>query len=276
MMATGKLLVVCCLLACRAGLAEGGARDSGQAPPPGAAALGYLHRAIYLAPTTADISYGDSPNKLYSGDWYDQVKPPSTYSMVDGVLTMTLGGVLTTETRRSEPGTLPLLEAGKGFYVEFAVTLSDNNPDHWPAVWAMPQEHDARQSDHRAGDPAHYERWMELDVNEGGLGTNLGGAYRGAVIDWWGIYPRYEHQVFNNIDRSPIDMTVEHIYGASYDPVARQVTWWLDGAKMGSQSTASFPSVINADHYYLIMNAASHGARLPYRMRVRYLAAWTP
>jgi hypothetical protein len=171
---------------------------------------------------------------------------------------------------------LPLLLGSKGFYVEFAVKLSDNDSDHFPAVWVMPQEHNVSQSDRQAGDPPHYERWLELDVNEGGLGTNLGGAYRGAVIDWWSIYPHYERKVFNNIDRDPIDMTVEHIFGASYDPAGQQVTWWLDGVKMGSQSTASFPAVVNSYHYYLIMNAASRGARVPYQMQVRYLAAWTP
>jgi hypothetical protein len=82
--------------------------------------------------------------------------------------------------------------------------------------------------------------------------------------------------VFNNIDRNPIDMTAEHIYGASYDPKGQQVAWWLDGVKIGSQSTASFPQVINNYHYYLIMNAASRGSKSPYQMQVRYLAAWTP
>lgn len=246
------------------------------AVPPGAAALGYTRQVIYLTPTTDDISYDSTVKNLYSGDWYDPVKPPSTYFMTGGVLTMNLHGVLTTESRKSQPGALPLLLGSKGFYVEFAVKLSGNDTDHFPAVWVMPQEHDVSQSDRQAGDPPHYERWLELDVNEGGLGTNLGGAYRGAVIDWWGIYPHYERKVFNNINRNPIDMTVEHILGASYDPAGQQVTWWLDGVKMGSQSTASFPAVVNSYHYYLIMNAASRGANIPYQMQVRYLAAWTP
>jgi hypothetical protein len=196
--------------------------------------------------------------------------------MTGGVLTMNQGGVLTTESRKSKPGALPLLLGSRGFYVEFAVRLSDNHTDHFPAVWVMPQEHNASQSDRQAGDPPHYERWMEVDVNEGGLGTNLGGAYRGAVIDWRGVYPHYERKVFNNIDKDPIDMTAEHIFGASYDPAGRQVTWWLDGVKMGSQSTASFPSVINSYHYYLIIDAASRGEKVPYQMQVRYLAAWAP
>lgn len=246
------------------------------AVPAGATALGYLSRAIYFAPTTSDISYDATLKNLYSGHWYGAVKPASTYSMVNGLLTMNLGGVLTTETHQSQRGALPLLLGSKGFYVEFAVTLSDNNADHFPAVWLMPQEHNVTRSDHQASDPPRYERWMELDVNEGGLGTNFSGAFRGAVINWWGIYPKYERQVYNNSDQAPIDMTVEHIYGASYDPIGQQVTWWLDGVKMGSQSTASFPAVINSYHYYLIMNAASRGANLPYQMRVRYFSAWTP
>src|ERR1700722_6047344 len=148
------------------------------AMPPGAAALGYSRRVIYLRPTTDDISYDATLKNLYSGDWYDPVKPPSTYFMSDGILTMNRGGVLTTESRKSQPGALPLLSAAKGFYVGFAVRLSDNDQDHWPAVWLMPQEHDVHQSDHQPGDPPHYERWMELDINEGGLGSNLSGAYR--------------------------------------------------------------------------------------------------
>jgi hypothetical protein len=246
------------------------------AVPPGAAAVGYTRRVIYLTPTTDDISYDDTLKNLYSGDWYDAVKPPSTYFMTHGILTLNLDGVLTTESRKSQPGALPLLAGSKGFYVEFAVKLSDNDNDHFPAVWVMPQEHNAAQSDHQTGDPPRYERWLELDVNEGGLGTNFSGTYRGAVIDWWGIYPHYERQVFNNIDRNPIDLTVEHVFGASYDPVGQRAAWWLDGVKMGSQSTASFPAVVNGYHYYLIMNAASRGARIPYQMQVRYLAAWTP
>jgi hypothetical protein len=249
----------------------------GMAPvPPGAAALGFTRRVIYLAPSTNDISFDGTLKDLYSGDWYDAVKAPSTYFMTGGVLTMNEGGDLTTESRKSEPGALPLLLGSKGFYVEFAVKLSDNNTDHFPAVWVMPQEHNVHQSDHQSGDAPKYERWMELDVNEGGLGTNFSGAYRGAVIDWWGIYPKYERAVYNNIDKSPIDMTVEHIFGASYDPVGQRVTWWLDGAKIGDQSTGSFPPVVNSYHYYLIMDAASHGAKIPYQMQIRYLAAWTP
>lgn len=270
-----KLLLSCAVLIAGAP-AFGPCRAQGTSVPPGAAALGYTHQVIYLAPTPDDISYDSTVKNLYSGDWYDPVKPSSTYSMTGGVLTLNLGGVVTTESRKSQPGRLPLLLGSKGFYVEFAVKLSDNDTDHFPAVWVMPQEHNSSQSDHQAGDPSHYERWMEIDVNEGGLGTNLGGAYRGAVIDWWGIYPKYQRKVFNNIHHEPIDMTVEHIYGASYDPAGQQVAWWLDGVKMGTQSTASFPPVINGYHYYLIMNAASRGARTPYQMQVRYLAAWTP
>jgi hypothetical protein len=271
-----KILAYCSLFAGAVALRPCVAQPDMTPVPPGAAALGYTRQVIHLTPGTKDISFDGAQNNLYSGDWYDAVKPPSTYLMKDGVLTLNQGGVLTTESRKSEAGALPLLLGSKGFYVEFAVRLSDNDMDHFPAVWVMPQEHDVHQSDHQPGDPAHYERWMELDVNEGGLGTNLSGAYRGAVIDWWGIYPKYERKVFNNIDINPIDMTVEHIFGASYDPVGQRVTWWLDGAKMGSQSTGSFPSVINRYHYYLIIDAASRGAKLPYQMQVRYLAAWTP
>ncbi len=142
--------------------------------PPGAAALGYTRPVIYLTPTVDDISYDATSKNLFSGNWYDAPRPASTYSMTGGVLTLSQGGVLTTESRKSEPGALPLLLGSNGFYVEFAVKLSENDTDHFPAVWVMPQEHDVHQSDHQPGDPPHFERWMELDVN--GAPSSIGGA----------------------------------------------------------------------------------------------------
>ena len=172
-----KLLTSCTFLAGALAygpcIADQSPPDTSGTVPPGAAALGYTRRAIYLTPTVDDISYDGTVKNLYSGDWYDPVKPPSTYFMTGGVLTMNQGGVITTESRRSQPGALPLLLGSRGFYVEFAVKLSDNQTDHFPAVWVMPQEHNASQSDRQPGDPPHYERWMEVDVNEGGLESAL-------------------------------------------------------------------------------------------------------
>lgn len=243
--------------------------------PAGAKSLGYLHQAFCVAPTLSDIATANgSLNKLYSGMWYS--KNPvsmSLYSMTGNVLTFANGGGLTTETRQSAPGALPLLLGSAGFYVEFAERLSDNDPDHWPAVWLMPQEHDLRRHDHASGDPAGYERWVELDVDEGGF--NAG--HHGAMIYWYGLYPQYAKQNFGNDPPSTfgMDRTQEHVFGLSFDPVGRKVTWWVDGASVGSAGMENIPSLVNGYHYYLLINNQSHKLNHPYKMYVRYFDAWT-
>jgi hypothetical protein len=189
-------------------------------------------------------------------------------------LALSLGGLVATQRLNSTEGELPYLLAGKGFYVEFAVTLSSNDADHWPAVWLLPQEHNLALSDHLASDPAGYERWMEIDCDEGGF-------YSGSLhtlIDWQGIYPHYTSTPWNNYGEAPtgIDRTVEHIFGVSYDPVGQVVQYWLDGAKAFAHSTSTISTIINTYHYYLIMNAASHGANTAYEMKIRYASAWIP
>jgi hypothetical protein len=244
-------------------------------PPAGAQSLGYVRRVFCVAPTLADITDNDAISaKLYSGSWYNKSPAPlSLYSMSGGMLVLTNGGGVITETRRSSTGALPMLLGSAGFYVEFAERLSDNDPDHWPAVWLMPQEHNARHDDHVAGDPSDYERWMELDVDEGGF--NAG--HHGSLINWYGKHPNYEHQNFGNDPSSTfgMDRTQEHIFGLSYDPTGKKVTWWVDGAAVGSVSSASVPSIVNNYHYYLIIGNQNHGANRPYKMYVRYFSAWS-
>jgi hypothetical protein len=244
--------------------------------PPGASALAYDTLAFCLVPATADISYSATADtSLYSGLFYESTPPDAShYSMIDGELALSLGGGVATQRQSSTQGKLPYLLAGKGFYAEFAVTLSDNDADHWPAVWLLPQEHNLKQSDHLSTDPAGYERWMEIDCDEGGF-------YSGSLhtlIDWQGIYPSYTNSTWNNYGQPPTDLdrTVEHIFGVSYDPIGQVAQYWLDGAKAFAHSTSTISTIVNTYHYYLIMNAASHGANTPYEMRIRYASAWIP
>jgi hypothetical protein len=242
-------------------------------PPPGAVALGYATQAFCLEPTIADISYTSAgATNLYSGQWYDTTPPDSThYSMEKGTLAIAMGGEVTTQRQDSLQGKLPYLVAGNGYYVEFAVTLSDNDSDHWPAVWLMPQEHNDKQSDHLSTDPAGYERWMEVDCDEGGF-------YPGSLnslINWQGIYPNYTNTTWNDDGKLPaLDRTTEHVFGVSYDPVGQMAAYWLDGANVYSHSTSTIPAIVNTYHYYLIAGAQTHGANKPYEMLVRYTSAW--
>lgn len=265
------------LLACGIPLmAQGQATGAcaGQDPPPGAQSLGYLHKVFCMAPTTADIADAGSSASLYSGSWYSKNPAPlSLYSMSGGVLGIANGGGVMTQTRQSTPGLLPLLLGSAGFYVEFAERLSDNDSDHWPAAWLMPQEHDLHHTDHLASDPPGYERWMELDADEGGF--NAG--HHGAVINWWGKYPQYQHQNYGNDPASTfgMDRTQQHVFGLSYDPKGQKVTWWVDGVSVGGASTQAVPAIVNTYHYYLIIGNQNHGANHPYTMYVPYFSAWT-
>jgi hypothetical protein len=242
--------------------------------PAGAKSLGYLRQVFCVTPTTSDISDGGGVKMMYTGTWYNDALAPLTfYSMSGAVLAVDIGGGVATETRKSLPGALPLLLGSAGFYVEIAERLSDNDMDHWPAFFLMPQEHNLRHQDRLSTDPVGYERWMELDVDEGGFN----GGHHGAVINWSGLYPHYVNQNGSNDPPSTfgMDRTQVHVFGLSYDPSAKKVTWWVDGANVGSASTQQIPSVVNGYHYYLCIAAQNHRLKHPYKMYIQYFGAWS-
>lgn len=249
-----------------------------RAVPPGAAALGYTKCVIDEHPRVADIAPGkDGAYKWFSGQWYGS-KPPSLdhYQTVDGDLALKLGGDLVSaprDLRLTSPGLLPALPGDKGFYVEFDVRLSDDDPDHWPAVWLMPWEHNGRQEDHDAGDPKGFERFMELDVDEGGFGPGL----TGTVHSSEGIWPKYKHvQNPNNVRKEPIDRSKKHTFGASYDPLAQTAAWWLDGVKQMSATAPYVPAVAARQHFYLILSGQSHGKQKEHLTIVSGVRAYVP
>ena len=244
--------------------------------PPGAAALGYTKCVIDERPSVTDITSDKNGDfEWFSGQWYSS-KPPTLdhYRMVDGTLALTLGGDLVSAPRDfSAPGRLPALPGDKGFYVEFEVRLSDNDPDHWPAVWLMPWEHNGRQEDHYAGDPKGFERFMELDVDEGGFGPGL----TGTVHSWSAVWPKYQHvQNPNNVLKTPLDRSQRHTFGASYDPLTKTATWWVDGVRQMSATAPYVPDIAAKQRFYLIIGAQSHGKNTDYLMFVSAVRAYVP
>jgi len=251
---------------------------SPRAVPPGAAALGYTKCVINEHPCVADIAPGkDGAHKWFSGQWYSS-KPPSLdhYQTVDGDLALKLGGDLVSAPRDlklESPGLLPALPGDKGFYVEFDVRLSDDDPDHWPAVWLMPWEHNGHQEDHYVGDPKGFERFMELDVDEGGFGPGLTGTAHSSE----GIWPKYKHvQNPNNVRPEPIDRSKRHTFGASYDPLTQTATWWLDGVKQMSATAPYVPAIAAKQHFYLILSGQSHGKQKEHLTIVSGVRAYVP
>jgi hypothetical protein len=272
------------------GIASACSRNAGAAipspdnVPQGAAALGYNKKIIDLIPTTQDIAPGRTGNyALFEGMFYDPTPPDkSPFSMENGVLKLPLGKSVATQSRISTQGTLPYLNGSTGFYVEFDVRLSNNHRDHWPAVWVMPQEHNIRGDDHEAGDPPGYERWMELDVDEGGFGPGT----LSSVLDWQGMFDHRDGQywrdypanrirgnvVTNFAAKDYLDRTKRHSFGASYHPGSRAIQWYLDDTLIFK---ASAPAVASQHQYYMIAGAQSHGAKVPYDMFLHRIRAYS-
>ena len=262
--------------------------------PPGAAALGCTVKVIDEHPTAADIAPDTAnrgPYKWFNGAWWSLGRPPTNlYATVNGDLVirydpvMDKGGCLIGTPRDLSKGALPWLEGSKSFYIEFDARLSDNDSNHWPAVWVMPVEHSGGSGhamhDVYPGDPAGYERWMELDVDEGSLAKS-GGAMC-SVISWTGAWDHgkgYKRDVANNwATGEALDRTQMHTFGASYDPFKRQVTSWVDGRKKWQTpvNSKSVPHIAAQQHFYPILSVwrQDKGTHKPYSMYVSGVRAY--
>jgi beta-glucanase (GH16 family) len=192
----------------------------------------------------------------------------------EGALIIPLGKGIASQTRNSTAGVLPYLPGQKGFYVEFEMRLSSNSGDHWPALWLMPAEHDLAKRDHYPPDPPGYERWMELDVHEGGF--NAGSL--NSVISWEGIWTGqggYKSKVVNNVsDPGSLDQTVWRRYGAAYQPRTNTVCWYVDD-QLGFVAQGAAPEVARRQSFYVIAGAQTHGKNVPYEMHLRRVRAFS-
>jgi hypothetical protein len=259
-----------------AGCVTAQAAASGKVPP-GAATLGYTKCVIDERPSVADIAPGKTGNfKWFNGLWYQPQMPSSKFEMVDGVLAVHPRGVLVSAPHDfSNQGRLPALPGKDGFYAEFEVRLSDDDPDHWPAVWMMPIEHNGKNGDHYEGDPEGYLRYMELDVDEGSFGPGM----TATVHNWAGNFRTLERHIQNpnNFLPAPLDRTKMHTFGASYDPARTTVCWWLDGVRQISATSPYVSRIAAKQHFYLIMNANYQKKKSrDYRMFISGVRAYVP
>lgn len=245
--------------------------------PLGAKALGYTTQVFYDQPQLSEVSATDTN---YTSKWYPGSLGHNTYSnlenrellsTVNNELAISLGGsVISKSPVSTNTGVLPLLSGAKGFYVEFAMRLSSNNPDHFSGLYLQTAEHDPQKHDHLPTDPAGFERWTELDVSETGYGPGS----LGTVISWRGIYPLYSRIVKNSYGlEKPLDLTVEHRYALSYDPATNVLEWYIDDVP--SFKTTAPDTSIKDWHYYAVMEASSHGAYVPYKMFIHYVRAFS-
>jgi hypothetical protein len=256
-------------------------QTSCMALPAGAAALGYTVKKYSIVPTVAMVSTTDtnSTSALYPGEEYASVatnlKELKFLTTVNGVLTFNYTGAgatawVSSETHQATQGTIPLLLGSTGFYIEAGIRLSSNDPDHYPTFLIMPAEHDTSASDHIATSPGGFENWLEINAMEEEAGTA-----QANLINWAGIYPYYTRT--QNYWRAPagFDWTVEHIFGVSFDPVAREVQFYLDGKPTLKASMANAPTIVDTYHYYFTLGAQSHGSNEAYQMYVSYVTAYS-
>jgi hypothetical protein len=250
--------------------------------PPGAAALGYTVQMYSIVPTVTDVSTTDtnSTSALYPGEEFTSVATNlqmlQFLSMQNGVFTISYTGAavpptyISSETHQATQGSIPLLLGSNGFYIEAGIRLSSSDPDHLPVFFIMPAEHNTNQSDHIATSPSGYENWLEIDALE-----DEGGTAQSNLINWQGVYPHYTRTMNYLRAPTPFDWTVEHIYGMSFDPIAREVQFYLDGKPTLKASMAMAPTIVDTYHYYFILGARSHGLNKPYQMYVNYVAAYS-
>ena len=246
--------------------------------PAGAAALGYTTQLFYDQPSLAEVSTTDtdSISKWYPGTDANlasrNLASLEFLSMQDSELVIALGGGISSETHTSKLGGLPFLSGAQGFYVEIAMHLSDNDSDHFIGLFLQTVEHDLAKDDHLATDPPGYEHWTEIDLSESGYGPGS----LNSVMNWVGIWPHYVPHVINNYGHeAAVDWTKEHRLGVSYDPKTDVLQYYLDDVLTFKTSPPPPDSVIKLFHYYLVMEAGSHGSHIPYTMFVRYVTAYT-
>jgi hypothetical protein len=244
--------------------------------PAPAAALGYTVPAIDVCPTSTDISPdGDGRFKLYNGHWWEAKRASlKTYDTAAEGLLIGLHGALTTVSPHGNlPGALPTLAGDRGFYVEFDAYLTGNDPDHFPALWLLPREHNGAKEDSYAGDSPGFERWMEIDVDEGGYAPG----WLGTVHNWSGSWPHFTRQRNPYSARVPdLDRSRPHVFAAAFEPKSLKVTWWLDGERMNEAGPPFVPEIARKQNFYMIISAQSHGKNLPYDMILRRFRAFVP
>jgi hypothetical protein len=246
--------------------------------PVGATALGYTTQVFYDEPTLAEVSTTDtdSTSKWYPGTDANQVSHNLAQleflSTENSELVMAPGVGITSETHTSKQGALPFLSGAQGFYVEFAVRLSSNDSDHFIGLFLQTVEHDLAKDDHLSTDPAGFEHWTEIDISESGYGPGS----LNSVMNWVGIWPHYVPHIINNDGHeATLDWTQEHRLGVSYDPTTDVLQYYTDDVPTLKTTPPPPDSVIKLYHYYLVMEAGSHGANIPYQMFVHYVTAYT-
>jgi hypothetical protein len=243
------------------------------ATPPGAAQVGALQLVIRDCPqlATVDFTGRADGSKYYAGLYFTQPKDRGLYEQASDGLILKRGGAVSTVKMTSYPGLFPLLSGARSFYIEAQVATSSNDPDNFPAIWLMPIEHNLRLEDVYPPDPKGFERWFELDIDEGGFGP---GSHHTA-ISWSGKWPNYKKvQNPNPTSKVPLDRTQSNVFGVSYDPATLTVRWWVNGQQVLEAGPPAVPEIARRQNFYLIVSAQSHRNISNYQMKFMGVRAY--
>lgn len=241
--------------------------------PEGATQVGAVQPLFRDCPRLDDVDFTGRADgrKYYPGLYFTKVKDRGLYEQATDGIVMQRGGALATVKMNSYPGQFPLLSGKRPFYIEAQVALSSNDRDNFPAVWLMPIEHNLRMEDVYEGDPKSFERWFELDIDEGGFGP--GGHH--TAISWTGIHPNYQKiQNPNPTSKVPLDRTQPNVFGVSYSPEDLTVRWWLNGQQVLQASHPYVPEIARRQNFYLIVSAQSHKNISQYQMKLMGVRAF--
>ncbi|MGE4238796.1 hypothetical protein, partial [Hydrogenophaga sp.] len=259
------LLAALCLTGQARGQTDGALICEDATPPPGARQVDATQPLFRDCPRIGDVDFTGKADarKYYSGVSFAPLKGSGLYEPAADGVRIKRGGLLATAKPTAHPGQFPLLRGDRPFYIEAQVALSSNHRDHFPAVWLMPIEHNPRMEDVYPPDPKGFERWFELDIDEGGFGP--GGHH--TAISWTGIYPNYKKiQNPNPTSKEPLDRTRPNVFGVSYSPDTLTVRWWLNGRQVLEAAHPYVPEIARRQNFYLIVSAQSHNNVSDYQM----------
>lgn len=234
--------------------------------PPGAIEIGAKELLFQDCPKITDMDFTGKVygKKYYSGLWYGKPSDQRFYEQADDGLIIKRGAAVAMVTMNSYRGYFPLLNGNRPFYLEAQVATSSNDPDNFPAIFLMPIEHNLRMEDVYKPDPRDFERWFELDIDEGGFGP--GGHH--TAISWSGIWPNYKKiQNPNPSSKEALDRTKPNVFGVSYSPKSLTVKWWLNGKKVLEATHPFVPEIARQQRFYLIVAAQSHKNISDYQMK---------
>ena len=242
--------------------------------PPGAQQVGATQPLFRDCPRVEDVDFTGRADgrKYYAGFYAIGVKNPSMYDTAPDGVVIKRGALLTTVKTDATPGGFPLLAGNRPFYIEAQTVLSNSHPDNFPAIWLMPIEHNLRMEDVYEGDPKSFERWFELDIDEGGFGP--GGHH--TAISWTGIWPNYKKiQNPDPTSKVPLDRTRPNVFGVSYDPATLTVRWWVNGQQVLEAGAPYVPEIARRQNFYLIVSSQSRKNANDYQMKLMGVRAFS-